>query len=50
VPTEQKNLYHLSNSDFAQPEGIGFTDEGDQYISNEGKSGAGNILKVSVGD
>ena len=44
----KKNLYQLSSSDFPQPEGMSFTNEGDLYISNEGRTGAGNILKVSV--
>lgn len=43
-----KNLYHLSESEFVQPEGISFTEAGEMYISNEGKDGIGNILKVSI--
>ena len=45
----KKNLYHLSSSDFEQPEGITFTDNGELYISNEGKDRTGNILKISIG-
>lgn len=43
-----KNLYQLNKSDFQQPEGISFTDTGDLYISNEGKGGTGNIVKVFI--
>ena len=44
----KKNLYFLNTDEFAQPEGISFTNTGDLYISNEGKKGTGNILKVSI--
>lgn len=43
-----QQLVHLDKSEFAQPEGITFSPEGDMFISNEGKSGSGNILKVSL--
>ena len=46
----KKNLYQLSSSDFPQPEGIAFNDAGELFISNEGSSGAGNILKVEIGN
>jgi uncharacterized protein YjiK len=36
----------LSGKDFAQPEGITFNPAGELFISNEGKKGEGNILKV----
>ena len=44
----KKGLYQLSDSDFTQPEGISFSETGELFISNEGKKGSGNILKVSV--
>lgn len=44
----KKNLYQLNTSEFPQPEGISFTETGDLYISNEGKGGTGNILKVLI--
>jgi uncharacterized protein YjiK len=42
-----KKLYELG-SHFAQPEGITFSPQGDLYISNEGKHGAGNIIEVEL--
>lgn len=44
----QKSIYRLNTSEFHQPEGIAFTQSGELFISNEGRSGSGNILKVSV--
>jgi len=44
----KKKLYQLNSSEFAQPEGIAFTQTGELFISNEGRTGVGNILKVSV--
>jgi uncharacterized protein YjiK len=44
----KKKLYQLSNSDFPQPEGMAFNQEGELFISNEGRTGTGNILKISV--
>jgi hypothetical protein len=44
----KKNLYQLSSTDFAQPEGLAFTKGGELFISNESKKGSGNILKVLV--
>lgn len=41
-------LYHLSNEDFPQPEGIGFNKAGELFISNEGRGGIGTILKVAL--
>ena len=43
-----RNLYQLNTKDFAQPEGIDFTPEGELYISNEANKAAGNILKVGI--
>lgn len=43
-----KSLYHLSGSGFSQPEGIAFSPQGELFISNEGKKGSGNILKVKI--
>jgi uncharacterized protein YjiK len=43
-----KKLYQMSISDFKQAEGITFTPQGDLYISNEGKGGTANILKVEI--
>ena len=40
-------VYPLTHELFTQPEGIGFTANGDMYISNEGQKGMGNILKFS---
>jgi len=44
---EPKKLVQLG-SDFAQPEGITFSPQGDVFISNEGKKGSGNILQVKI--
>lgn len=41
-----KKLFHLNNTEFAQPEGITFKPNGDLFISNEGLKQAGNILKI----
>ena len=43
-----KKLYQLSNSDFAQPEGITFNAAGDLFICNEGTKQPGNILQVKI--
>jgi uncharacterized protein YjiK len=45
---QKRKLYQMNNSDFKQAEGITFTPQGDLYISNEGKKGAANILKVEI--
>jgi hypothetical protein len=42
-----KDVYTLDKSIFNQPEGIAFDSLNNLYISNEGGSGAGNILKFS---
>ncbi|MFB9053466.1 SdiA-regulated domain-containing protein [Formosa undariae] len=42
--------YTLDYPHFIQPEGIFFTDNGDLYISNEGKKKRGNILKFDYID
>ena len=42
-----KKVYQLG-SEFAQPEGITFTPEGELYISSEGKKSPGMILKVQL--
>lgn len=44
----KKKLYQMSSSAFQQAEGITFTPQGDLYISNEGKTGTANILKVVI--
>lgn len=44
----KKKLYEMSSSAFQQAEGITFTPQGDLYISNEGKTGTANILKVEI--
>ncbi len=44
----KRNLYSLNDKDFPQPEGICITQAGDIFISNEGKRGPGNILKISI--
>lgn len=43
-----KQLYQLNSSDFPQPEGITFLQNGDLLISNEGRKGEGNILQLSI--
>jgi uncharacterized protein YjiK len=43
-----KNRYNIKGSDFSQPEGMTFNPAGDLFISNEGKKGNGNILKVQI--
>jgi uncharacterized protein YjiK len=42
-----KKLYQLGK-DFAQPEGITFSPQGEIFISNEGTKQPGNILKVEI--
>ncbi len=42
-----KDVIKLSSKLFMQPEGITFDQAGNLFISNEGKSGKGNILKFS---
>jgi uncharacterized protein YjiK len=44
----KKKLYTLSSSDFPQAEGLAFSSEGDLYVSNEGKTGKGTIVQVSI--
>lgn len=41
-----KKLHILNQYQFRQAEGLTFSQNGDVYISNEGKGGMGNILKV----
>jgi hypothetical protein len=43
-----KKLHILDRDQFRQAEGITFSPTGEIYISNEGKGGLGNILKVSI--
>jgi uncharacterized protein YjiK len=43
-----KKLYQMSTSDFKQAEGITFSPKGELYISNEGRGGTANILKVEI--
>ena len=40
-----KDIHKLDEKIFNQPEGICFSENGDMYISNEGKNGRGNIIK-----
>lgn len=40
-----EKIYKLNPSQFAQPEGISFANNGDMYISNEGLNGKATILK-----
>ena len=42
-----KNFVNLGN-DFAQPEGITFSPQGDIFISNEGTKQPGNIMQVKI--
>jgi uncharacterized protein YjiK len=46
----KKKLYQLSNTDFPQPEGMAFNQAGELFISNEGRTGTGNILKISFNE
>jgi uncharacterized protein YjiK len=39
--------YSLNYPQFTQPEGIFFTENGDLYISNEGKNSTATILKFN---
>lgn len=41
-------VYNLDLKKFSQPEGLTFSPEGALYISNEGKSGSANILKINL--
>lgn len=41
-------IYTLQEKTFNQPEGIIFSPDGSLYISNEGKKGTANILKVEL--
>lgn len=43
-----KSLTSLQGPSFSQPEGITFNPKGELFISNEGKSNSGNILKVKI--
>jgi SdiA-regulated len=43
-----RSRHKLNSRTFGQPEGITFGPKGELYISNEGKSGRGNILQVNI--
>ncbi len=43
-----KDVTKLDSRIFNQPEGICFSENGDLFISNEGKNGSGNILKFNL--
>jgi uncharacterized protein YjiK len=43
-----KSRFKLDGGAFSQPEGLAFSPEGDLFISNEGKTGYGNILQVQI--
>jgi uncharacterized protein YjiK len=43
-----KARHKLNGNVFTQPEGLAFSPDGELYISNEGKEGSGNILKVQI--
>ena len=45
---KRKELYKLSDSEFRQPEGISITENGEIFISNEGQTGSGDILKIVI--
>ncbi|NJC26773.1 SdiA-regulated domain-containing protein [Neolewinella antarctica] len=47
---EVEGIYALNKKQFAQPEGITFLDNGDMFISNEGKKGAPTLLRFNYGD
>lgn len=42
------SIIELDKRIFNQPEGICFSENGDMFISNEGKNGGGNILKFKI--
>ncbi|MBT6004486.1 MAG: hypothetical protein HN778_07745 [Prolixibacteraceae bacterium] len=42
------NFFELDKQIFSQPEGICFSENGDLYISNEGKNGKANILQFKI--
>lgn len=46
----KKKLFQMSSSQFRQAEGMTFTPRGELFISNEGRKGKGNILKVEIND
>ena len=46
----KKKLYQLNDTDFPQPEGMAFNQAGELFISNEGRTGTGNILKISFNE
>lgn len=43
-----KISYSLNEKDFAQAEGLAFSPSGELFISNEGKKGSANIVKVEI--
>ena len=43
-----QRLLMLDKKDFPQPEGLTFDNKGNLYISNEGKKGKANIMKVRL--
>ncbi|MDX5347315.1 MAG: SdiA-regulated domain-containing protein [Hymenobacteraceae bacterium] len=45
-----KKIYNINQDTFRQPEGITFGPQGELYISNEGKTGTANILKVQLNE
>ena len=45
-----KWIYYLDAPEYIQPEGICFDDEGNMFISNEGKGSKSNFLKISKPD
>lgn len=45
-----RKVVKLEGSVFKQPEGIAFDNQGNLYISNEGKKGKGDILKFAYRD
>jgi len=44
---ELSKIIPLIGKSFKQPEGIAFSPDGSLYISNEGKTGQGNIIKLT---
>ena len=42
------NIVELDKRIFNQPEGICFSENGDMFISNEGKNGKANILRFKT--
>lgn len=47
-PSGEIEELHTLGKEFAQPEGITFSPQGEMFISNEGAKGSGNIMQVEL--